>query len=135
MSYVITGGRGREWSLRYDRESVYRAHVVLMREKCKVHGHGPSIKTCETHMCRRMRHLQVAAELSLVTRCTCSNRHILLPCQRPKLASSKSAVSLHVRARLTTGCGAFRGLGVRAEGARPAARGRRLVEHFVGFSL
>ncbi|GBP59402.1 hypothetical protein EVAR_47961_1 [Eumeta japonica] len=29
----------------------------LMREKCKVHGHAPSIKIYATHMCRRMRHL------------------------------------------------------------------------------
>ncbi|GBP40682.1 hypothetical protein EVAR_36418_1 [Eumeta japonica] len=38
--------RGRELrrSLRYDRESVYRTHVVLTRKKCKVHDHVPSIK-------------------------------------------------------------------------------------------
>ncbi|GBP32241.1 hypothetical protein EVAR_27665_1 [Eumeta japonica] len=38
--------RGRElWrSLRYDRESVYRAHVAFVQEQCKVHRNTPSIK-------------------------------------------------------------------------------------------
>ncbi|GBP58950.1 hypothetical protein EVAR_97323_1 [Eumeta japonica] len=30
-------------SIRYDRKSVYRAHVVFIRKLCKVHGHAPSI--------------------------------------------------------------------------------------------
>ncbi|GBP82277.1 hypothetical protein EVAR_86631_1 [Eumeta japonica] len=34
-----------------------------MREKCKAHGHTLSIKMYITHTCRRMRHLQIAAEL------------------------------------------------------------------------
>ncbi|GBP70119.1 hypothetical protein EVAR_55438_1 [Eumeta japonica] len=31
-----------------DRESVYRAHVALIREKCKVHGYTLSIKMYAT---------------------------------------------------------------------------------------
>ncbi|GBP06382.1 hypothetical protein EVAR_4536_1 [Eumeta japonica] len=37
--------RGRELrrSIRYDRESVYRAHVALIREICEVYGYALSI--------------------------------------------------------------------------------------------
>ncbi|GBP41218.1 hypothetical protein EVAR_30656_1 [Eumeta japonica] len=52
-------GREPRRSTRYDRESVFRAHVAFMREKCKEHGHT-SIKMYGTHMCRRMLHLQIA---------------------------------------------------------------------------
>ncbi|GBP26834.1 Protein FAM200B [Eumeta japonica] len=47
----------KHWSIRYDRESVYRAYVALIREICKVHGHASSIVMYAAHMCRRVRHL------------------------------------------------------------------------------
>ncbi|GBP33343.1 hypothetical protein EVAR_30933_1 [Eumeta japonica] len=57
--------RGREprRSIRYDRNSVYRACVAFMREICEVDGYALSIVMYAVHMCRRMRHLSMVAEL------------------------------------------------------------------------
>ncbi|GBP33489.1 hypothetical protein EVAR_23892_1 [Eumeta japonica] len=40
-------------SMRYDRESVYRAHVALMLEVYEVYGHVPSIGMYAAYMCSR----------------------------------------------------------------------------------
>ncbi|GBP26330.1 hypothetical protein EVAR_95501_1 [Eumeta japonica] len=74
--------RGREprWSLPYDCESVYRAHVALIREICEVHGHTPSNVMYAAYMCRRMRHLQIAAKLVHSSQFNC--RPILAPLGR-----------------------------------------------------
>ncbi|GBP20339.1 hypothetical protein EVAR_10603_1 [Eumeta japonica] len=53
----------------YDRESLFRVYVALIREICELHGHVPSIAmyeqcTCTcTHVCKWMHHLKIAAEI------------------------------------------------------------------------
>ncbi|GBP31531.1 hypothetical protein EVAR_84643_1 [Eumeta japonica] len=52
-----TRGREPERPTRYGRESVYRAHVVLLRQICEVHGHAPSnvISGCSAVVIGRLR--------------------------------------------------------------------------------
>ncbi|GBP31532.1 hypothetical protein EVAR_84644_1 [Eumeta japonica] len=50
-------------SMRYDRETMYQAHVELMHEICKVNDHAPSIVIYAAHMRWRMRHLLITGEL------------------------------------------------------------------------